>query len=214
MGILKYLITYLAKYIDNMTLEEYKDLVDLTITDKTANYSITPQNVGERLKDLADIVPTLSTLLLPVGTIIMYAPATLSEFNSSGLGVSSNVIGWAICNGNNLTPNLTGRFVVGYNPSDADYNAIGNIGGQKSVTQVLEHSHFVVKSSQVGGSAPGVDATNTVAVSVADGDASQNYDMKAVAGQVADIGLTSKTGSTAPDNRPPYYTVLYIKKIS
>jgi hypothetical protein len=72
----------------------------------------------------------------------------------------------------------------------------------------------VVKSSQVGGSAPSVSSTNTVAVSVADGDASQNYDMKAVAGQVADIGLTSKTGSTAPDNRPPYYTVLYIKKIS
>jgi microcystin-dependent protein len=144
----------------------------------------------------------------------MYAPATLSEFNSSGLGVASNVVGWAICNGNNLTPDLTGKFVVGYNPSDADYSTIGNTGGQKSVTQVLEHSHFVVQSSQVGGSAPAVSATNTIAVSAADGAASQNYDMKAVVGQVANIGLTSKTGSTAPDNRPPYYTVLYIKKIS
>lgn len=197
-----------------MTLEEYKDLVDLTITDKTANYSITPQNVGERLKDLADIVPTLSTLLLPVGTIIMYAPTTLSEFDSTGLGVASNVIGWAICNGNNLTPNLTGKFVVGYDPSDADYNAIGNTGGQKTVTQVLEHSHFVVKNSQVGGSSPAVSSTNTAAVSVSDGSASSDYEMKAVTGQVADVGLTSKTGSTAPDNRPPYYTVLYIKKIS
>ena len=38
--------------------------------------------------------------------------------------------GWAFCDGMSGRPNLLGRFVVGYDPSNQDYNTIGNMGGE------------------------------------------------------------------------------------
>jgi hypothetical protein len=40
-----------------------------------------------------------------------------------------------------------------------------------------------------------------------------SYVIQGTAG-VATLGLTSPTGVAQPDNRPPYYTILYIKKIA
>ena len=197
-------------------LSDYEDLVDATITNKTTDYSITPQNVGDMLKELAQIVPDLTSsgASVPLGTIIMYSPVNTSEFDGTGLGIAANVLGWAICNGNNATPDLRGKFVVGYNPSDTDYDAIGETGGQKYVTEVLAHEHLVAKDTQVGSGSPGPTSTSTIAWSYSNGTSSQNYDLKGVTGQVANVGLTSETGVAQPDNRPPYYTVLYIKKIA
>lgn len=183
-----------------MTLAEYKDLVDSTITNKTVNYSITPTNVGERLKDLADNVGNFDTALsVPLGTILMYAPVTTSEFDVSGLGIVDNVIGWAICNGNNTTPNLKGKFVVGYDPDDADYNAIGDIGGAKTVTlditQIPSHVHPTTAIISAGGPAnDGFEHVNT--------------------GTTAIENTNAAGGGLSHENRPPFYTVLYIKKIA
>lgn len=44
--------------------------------------------------------------------------------------ISSLPEGWILCDGTNNTPNLKGRFIVGYNASDPDYNwKGGNNGG-------------------------------------------------------------------------------------
>jgi hypothetical protein len=51
------------------TKAAYKAQVDLDITDKTAEYSITPTNVGENIKDLVDNVPFLSENNTFTGTI-------------------------------------------------------------------------------------------------------------------------------------------------
>ena len=192
-------------------LSDYIDLVNETITDKTANYSITPQNVGNRLTELAELVPELA-LPVPLGTIIMYAPATTAEFDNSGLGVASNVSGWAICNGSNGTPDMRSKFVVGYNPSDADYNTIGETGGQKYVTEVLAHEHFVFNVDTVGSGSPTVSPTNYTAKNLT-GAADLSYAASASA-TAATVGKTSSTGAAQPDNRPPYFTVLYLKKIA
>lgn len=195
-----------------MTLQEYKDLVDLTITNKTANYSITPSNVGQRMKDLADNVDNFATasLAVPLGTIIMYAPATTAEFDSTGLGIGANVLGWAICNLQNGTPDLRGKFVVGYNPDDVDYNTIGETGGQKLVTQVLEHSHLLY-ADLISGASP-VTNSNYVAKTRSVSAEPLNYEMAGTT-TTPTLGKSSTTGSNSPDNRPPFYTVLYIKKI-
>ena len=179
-------------------LSDYKALVDSSITNQTTTYSITPTIVGNRLKELADIVPTLSTTIVPMGTILMYAPATTSEFDGSGLGTGSNVIGWAICNGANGTPDLKGKFVVGYNPSDTDYDVIGETGGVKTVTldvtQIPAHVHPTTAIVSTGGAANGFEHVNT-------GNSG--------------IENTNSTGGGLPhENRPPFYTVLYIKKIA
>lgn len=204
-----------------MTIAEFKALVALTITDKTADYSISPNDVGGRFDDLADLIPTSSSVSVPTGTIIMYAPENTVEFDLSGLGIAgTNVEGWAICNGNSgvyngnpyTTPDLKGKFVVGYDPSDADYDAIGETGGQKDVTEVLEHSHFVFNTDTVGSGSPSVSPTNYTAKNLT---GAGNLDYAASASSTAaTAGKTSSTGVTAPDNRPPYYTILYIKKVS
>lgn len=198
-----------------MTLAEYKDLVDSTITNKTVNYSITPTNVGERLKDLADNVGNFDTVLaVPLGTILMYAPATTSEFDSTGLGILDNVIGWAICNGNNTTPNLKGKFVVGYDPDDTDYNAIGDLGGDKTVTlditQIPQHDHMMFSNQISGGS---VTPTSFSAYQQ-DAGINRDYDISP-SDLIPTLGKTGLRGGGLPhENRPPFYTVLYIKKIA
>ncbi|MCU0418007.1 MAG: phage tail protein, partial [Cytophagaceae bacterium] len=37
-------------------------------------------------------------------------------------------VGWALCDGQSGRPDLRGRFVVGYDPTDADYNATQRLG--------------------------------------------------------------------------------------
>lgn len=53
--------------------------------------------------------------------------------------------GWQLCDGTSGTPDLRGLFIVGYNPAETDYNAIGKQGGQKEVTlnenQMPSHNH-------------------------------------------------------------------------
>ena len=184
-----------------MTLQEYKDLVDLTITNKTVNYSITPTNVGQRMKDLADNVNnfTSTALAVPMGTILMYAPTTTAEFDSTGLGVATNVLGWAMCNSQNGTPDLRGKFVAGYDPSSSDYNTIGKLGGAAAVTldatQIPAHTHPVTAIVTAGGAGVGFEHVNT--------------------GTTGTRFTNANTGGGfAHENRPPFYTVLYIKKIA
>jgi hypothetical protein len=45
-----------------------------------------------------------------------------------------------LCDGTNGTPNLKGKFIVGYDSTDTDYNAIGKTGGQKNMPQ---HNHGI-----------------------------------------------------------------------
>ena len=52
--------------------------------------------------------------------------------------------GFVLCNGSNSTPDLRGRFVVGYHDSNGDYD-VGDTGGATTVTlaesQIPSHSH-------------------------------------------------------------------------
>lgn len=107
---------------------------------------------------------------------------------------ASNAIpdGWALCNGQNGTPDLRDRFVVGA----GNQYSVGNKGGAEAVTLTVEqmpaHSHgCLVKTSNVGWTeciSPTTEAT---------------------AGTLS----TTKTGDgQAHENRPPYYALCYIMK--
>ncbi len=150
---------------------------------------------------------------VPSGTIVMWS------------GNPNNIpSGWKICDGTNGTPDLRGRFIVGYNPSNPDYDAIGDIGGAATVAlttaQLPAHSHYVdlttnttgahTHSYTIGGSTtrtgssdPQVRTThsNTANTSSA---GSHSHTVK---------GNTNNTGSgQAHENRPPYYTLAFIMK--
>ncbi|WMJ72519.1 hypothetical protein RCC89_05000 [Cytophagaceae bacterium ABcell3] len=70
----------------------------------------------------------------PVGSILFYSltgqenPSQLFDSNGKGLS-GTKMAGWAICNGNHGTPDLRGRFVVGADGNDNDYNVGGKTGG-------------------------------------------------------------------------------------
>ncbi|WP_421873465.1 tail fiber protein [Marinoscillum sp.] len=80
----------------------------------------------------------------PSGTIVMWSGSTVPE-------------GWKLCDGTNSTPNLSGRFVVGYDASIEEYNnpgdfsiggtTGGNTGGQDSVrlltSEMPGHTHVI-----------------------------------------------------------------------
>ena len=146
---------------------------------------------------------------VPVGIISMWA------------GVVEDIpAGWFICDGTNGTPDLIGRFIVGFDPDndDNDYNTIGNKGGAKSVTltetQMPSHNH--------SGSANSAGA-HTHSYRKADyyGDAS-DYDRGGAGGTKANttgsagshthsLTVNSKGGGESHENRPPYYTLAYIQ---
>ena len=60
-------------------------------------------------------------------------------------GAANNLpSGWVLCDGNNSTPDLRGRFVVGHHPSNGSYD-VNDTGGAETVTlttaQLPAHSH-------------------------------------------------------------------------
>ena len=166
---------------------------------------------------LVSSVPNIRSIIgvVPYQGIIMYS-GRVGNF-TAGLGnVGSAVEGYALCDGNHGTPNLQGRFIVGYyaggDPSDADadygnVNGTGtSVGGQKKhtllTTELPPHSHNITLEDLgllvVG--TPGVGQTNESGANCVN------------AGAVT--GSTQSTGSgTAHENRPPYYTLAYIQKI-
>jgi hypothetical protein len=112
------------------------------------------------------------------------------NFNETGLGTDL-CEGYAICNGQNGTPNLDGLVSIGYGNN---YNVIKAIGGSKNAV-VVAHSHTMSYGSS------GVDTATQVSRD-ADGN---DY-----------IGLTTtnSTGVSGLDkNMQPYMVLLKIMKL-
>ena len=121
--------------------------------------------------------------IIPLGGIIMWSGA-------------SNAIpaGWALCNGQNGTPNLVNRFVVG---AGGEY-AVGATGGAKDVTLTVEqipaHTHSYTGYGEL---------TSWW------GHGAYNEMWYKTGGKTS--GSTG--GGKAHENRPPYYALCYIMRI-
>lgn len=117
-------------------------------------------------------------------------------------------------------PDLRGRFVVGYNNADADYNAIGRTGGDKTVRletkHLPRHDHRATADgvfNKLSARAADVDATNTPGA----------IDSQTPAAEYRVGGMTEAqwkqseikvVGEDVPhENRPPYFTLAYIIKV-
>jgi len=126
---------------------------------------------------------------VPVGQIFMWydVPENLS-------------FGWYVCNStnhvwNNTVPNLQSMFLVGYNSSDADYNAIGKLGGEKThiltIAELAAHTHTYNTYANIGTymSTTGIKTFGVVS---------------------AKTGNTPAGTAAAHENRPPYKTLYYV----
>ena len=136
---------------------------------------------------------------------------TTGQLQGAGIFVTGMIILWSgaadaiptgfvLCDGNNSTPNLSGKFVVGYSASNGDYD-VDDTGGAETVTlsiaQMPNHKHdttFDNKKYFPGG-----------------GSTSVSYG--GAGGYPADTFSMSNTGGGgAHENRPPYYALCYIMK--
>lgn len=140
-------------------------------------------------------------------------PGSRAAYGTAPVGViviwsgSANRIpdGWVLCDGDNGTPDLRGRFVVGYDPNDSDYNAPGRTGGEKThtlnVDQLPSHSHNTV--------------VHTVGYALSHNDSAEaaTFDSYKRNNGNRDISGDSTGGGQAHENRPPYYTLCYIMRV-
>ena len=105
--------------------------------------------------------------------------------------------GFVLCDGNNSTPNLSGRFVVGYDASNSDYD-VNDTGGSESVTltvnQIPAHTHNINLAVRAFYQEPRNFGVGT------DGSANNSED----------TGSTG--GGQSHENRPPFYALCYIMK--
>ena len=172
------------------------------VTSKWIRYfDTTLDSVLSQLSNITTDIGNHAKALVPVGAILPFygtsAPANFlicdgSTFNATTYPELNTLLG-----GNTL-PNLKGKFLVGYNSSDSDYNTIGKTGGEKthslSTAELAEHRHLMDSVDVIPTHDPGVTA---------------GYVGTAFNGEGWTQTGTAGSG-TAHENRPPFSTVNYI----
>ena len=108
--------------------------------------------------------------------------------------------GFVLCNGSNSTPDLRGKFVVGYHDGNGDYD-VGDTGGAETVTltvaQIPSHKHD----------------TNIDGQHVIPGGGGSSYPYGGAGTYASRLFSMSNTGGGgAHENRPPFYALCYIMK--
>ena len=159
-------------------------------------------SVGTVTSDVATVTGNLTvggTIsgfgIAPIGSIIMWS------------GAKDNIPqGWVLCDGNNSTPDLRGKFILGaggkYNPND--------VGGSETVTLTLDqmprHRHeYKFKGADNTG---GWDSDNIFY------DSTSHYNDDAHSNtKVTEYTGGNSNGDTEPhNNMPPYYALCFIMR--
>jgi len=135
------------------------------------------------------------TDFFPSGGIIMWSGSIVSI-----------PTGWVLCDGNNSTPNLQDKFIVGA----GDTYAVDGTGGTVSHNHTVDsHLHTVDPPNTTSGSSnnnEGFDRVNTFPDAYAVTSHTHNVN-------IAQFNSGSATPDTdAVDNLPPYYALAYIMK--
>lgn len=158
---------------------------------ENAEFSVTVGNDKKFVIDSSGakaIVGTTEYFMVPKGGIIIWSGS-----------VNNIPAGWVLCDGNNGTPNLTDRFVLG-----AGHNyAVDSTGGERehvlTIDEMPKHSHKYT-SPLKGNDNTGIGNGN-------------HYDKEAYMHPTIDGEETENVGNSQPhNNMPPYYALCYIMR--
>lgn len=134
---------------------------------------------------------------VPVGGIIMWSGA-----------VDAIPRGYRLCDGTNGTPDLRGKFIVGYQSNDTDYDDIGNTGGEKAhtltINEMPSHNHGGATGNRgvhIGNAytQPGTGVGDQQ-ISYFQSDVNHNH------------SISAQGGGQSHENRPPYFVLAFIMK--
>jgi len=138
---------------------------------------------------------------VPKGTIVAFNGTTAPA-------------GWALCNGENGTPDLKSKFILGY---ESGANNIGDTGGEKEVTltpdKMPSHSHSIgVSYGDSGGCNIGLFSKDTLACArLGKINDRQTSDDERGNGPMNYINTSG--GDNPHNNMPPFYVLAYIIKL-
>jgi hypothetical protein len=167
------------------TYQEILDLINVNLQSGTKIPATKHRQVEIALLDYIQANLAQSGDIKPIKADTNYLNA---NFDANGLGKNLR-LGWAICNGNNGTPNIGGRTIVGYGTGFTTLNAIG---GSKDAV-LVSHSHSIATSPN---------------------DAFGYATVKASSSTGGTAVTTSTVGESGIDkNMQPYIVQLYIMKL-
>jgi microcystin-dependent protein len=124
-------------------------------------------------------------------------------------GTNNIPSGWALCDGNNGTPDLRGKFILGVNPNSdkMEFRTVGRDGGSAkiSVGQLPAHTHDIVGK----GDDSGYCATGECGFYSTD-RLSNDREVRA---SKSGGKLVVETEGRGEDYYPPFVTLAYIMKL-
>lgn len=149
------------------------------------------------------IVPIIPTELF-TGLVLMYNGNTVPT-------------GWALCDGNNGTPDLRGRFIVATGqdstPATGDLNpsySLGNKGGENThklnYNELPKHSHRtpIYRAEEAGSGVVVASGTGIIAAEAVFTSNNEVYD---------DHDTPTEGSYSRHENRVPYYALTFIMKL-
>lgn len=161
-------------------------------------YANVKEYVDKKLSALSDEGEAPGTI--PIGGIIAWSGQTIPD-------------GWAICDGNQGTPNLVGKFILGAGGE----RPLGDTGGSEEVTltqnNLPAHTHsvkdyyYAESSKKAKGNYDIIDTNSKVGSN--DTDYDNNYLMY-YKHNTESAGQTNPTGINI---MPPYFALIYIMRI-
>ena len=172
------------------------------ITNDIADGAVTTAKLADSSVTTAKLAS--ASALVPIGAILMWSGSTIPS-------------GYALCNGENGTPDLRDRFIVG---SGTSYN-IGNTGGANTVTltdsQMPYHTHTDSGHTHpfTGAQHPSGNGPEQNQSGSPEDRTNFNYPRSTGTGYANLSYAGGLNGVTqAHENRPPYFALAFIMRIS